>query len=99
MTNETINGKPMHPRVADLARETREGKLARREFLAMATALGVTGPAAYGLIGLTMPTRARAQGTEGQPGGVIKISQAVMRMDDPRVFDWSQKGNQARLFC
>ena len=98
MSQETINGKPMHPRVADLARETREGKLDRREFLAMATALGVTGPAAYGLIGLTMPTRARAQGTEGTPGGVIKISQAVMRLDDPRIFDWSQKGNQARLF-
>ena len=76
MTHETINGKPMHPRVADLARETREGKLDRREFLAMATALGVTGPAAYGLIGLTMPTRARAQGTEGTPGGVIRISQS-----------------------
>ena len=99
MTHETINGKPMHPRVADLARETREGKLDRREFLAMATALGVTGPAAYGLIGLTMPTRARAQGTEGTPGGVIRIAQNVMRMDDPRIFDWSQKGNQARLFC
>jgi peptide/nickel transport system substrate-binding protein len=99
MTHETINGKPMHPRVADLARETREGKLDRREFLAMATALGVTGPAAYGLIGAVMPTRARAQGSEGTPGGVIRISQAVMRMDDPRVFDWSQKGNQARLFC
>ncbi len=97
MSQETINGKPMHPRVADLARETLEGKLARREFLAMATALGVTGPAAYGLIGLTMPTRARAQ--EGKPGGVIRISQAVMRMDDPRIFDWSQKANQARFFC
>ena len=57
----------MHPRVADLARETREGKLDRREFLAMATALGVTGPAAYGLIGLAMPTRARAQGTKAPP--------------------------------
>ena len=22
-----------------------------------------------------------------------------MRLDDPRIFDWSQKGNQARLFC
>ena len=98
MTSATINGKPMHPRVADLARETSEGKLSRREFLAMATALGVTSAAAYSLIGLTMPTPARAQGTEGTPGGVLKISQAVMRMDDPRIFDWSQKGNAARLF-
>ena len=99
MTPETINGKPMHPRVADLARDARAGRLDRREFLAMATALGLTGPAAYGLIGLSVPSRARAQGTEGTPGGVIRIAQAVMRMDDPRIFDWSQKANQARLFC
>ena len=50
----------MHPRVADLAREARDGKLDRREFLAMATALGVTGPAAYGMIGLACRRRARA---------------------------------------
>ena len=67
MTHETINGKPMHPRVADLARETRDGKLDRREFLAMATALGVTGPAAYGLIGLTMPTRAAPRAPKARP--------------------------------
>jgi peptide/nickel transport system substrate-binding protein len=62
----------------------------------MATALGVTGPAAYAMLGLAMPTRAQAQ--DGTPGGVINIAQAVMRMDDPRIFDWSQKANQARLF-
>ena len=58
---------------------------------------GSPAPAAYGLIGLTMPTPARAQGTEGTPGGRHQDLQAVMRMDDPRIFDWSQKGNQARL--
>jgi peptide/nickel transport system substrate-binding protein len=97
MRTATINGKPVHPAVPRLAEEARAGKLSRREFLATATALGVTGPAAYGMLGLTMPTRARAQ--DATPGGVIMIAQAVMRMDDPRVFDWSQKGNQARLFC
>jgi peptide/nickel transport system substrate-binding protein len=93
---DTINGKPVHPAVPGLAREARDGKLSRREFLAMATALGVTGTAAYSLLGLAMPGRAFAQGT---PGGVIKIAQQTMRMDDPRIFDWSQKGNQARPFC
>ena len=44
-----------------------------------------------------MPTPARAQ-EAGTPGGVINIAMSVMRMDDPRVFDWSQKANQARLF-
>ena len=95
MAAATINGKPVHPAVPGLAREARDGRLSRREFLAMATALGVTGPAAYGMLGLPAPARAQEAGT---PGGVIKIAMSVMRMDDPRVFDWSQKANQARLF-
>lgn len=90
----TINGKPVHPVVPGLAREARDGRLSRREFLAMATALGVTGPAAWGMLGLEAP--ARAQGTPVR-GGTAKIAMSVMRMDDPRVFDWSQKANQARL--
>src|SRR5262245_29709932 len=97
MGNGTINGKPMHVAVPRLVREVREGKLSRREFLATATALGVTGPTAYGLIGLASPLRAQEQ--EGTPGGTIKISMAVMRMQDPRVFSWSQMGNQGRLIC
>ena len=72
MSTATINGKPVHPAVPRLAEEARAGKLSRREFLATATALGVTGPAAYGMLGLVMPTRARAQ--EGTPGGTIRIS-------------------------
>ena len=96
MSTSTINGKPIHARVPGLARAARDGKLDRREFLAMATALGVTGPAAYGLLGMAAPAPAFAQ--EGQPGGTIKIAMSVMRMDDPRIFDWSQKANQARLF-
>ncbi|MBP7241595.1 ABC transporter substrate-binding protein [Amaricoccus sp.] len=91
----TINGKPPHSAVTRIAAAARAGRLDRREFLATATALGVTGAGAYGMLGLTMPSRARAQ--EPVPGGVIRIAMSVMRMDDPRIFDWSQKGNQGRL--
>jgi len=90
----TINGKAVHPAVPGLAREARAGKLSRREFLAMATALGVTGPAAYGMLGLAAPARAQDAPVRG---GTIKIAMSVMRIDDPRLFDWSQKANQARL--
>lgn len=99
MANDTINGKPMHVAVAGLARATRSGKLDRREFLATATALGVTGPAAYGMLGLTMPSAANAQEVTpdvATPGGTIRIAMAVMRIEDPRTFDWSQMGNVAR---
>ena len=61
MAAATINGKPVHPAVPGLAREARGGRLSRREFLAMATALGVTGPAAYGMLGLA--------GAGARPGG------------------------------
>jgi len=97
MQNPTINGKPMHAAVPRLAEAARRGTMDRREFLAMASTLGVTTGAAYGLLGLAAPTRARAQ--EGRPGGRIRIAQQVMRMEDPRVFDWSQMGNQGRLLC
>jgi len=93
---DTTNGRPVHPKIRAYASEARAGRMERREFLAMASALGVTTPAAYALMGATMPGRAAAQ--DGKPGGVIRIAQAVMRMDDPRIFDWSQKGNQARPF-
>ena len=93
---DTTNSRPVHSKIKAYAAETRAGRMERREFLAMASALGVATPAAYALMGVTLPGRAAAQ--DGRPGGVIKIAQAVMRMDDPRIFDWSQKGNQARPF-
>ena len=91
----TINGKPPHPAVARLAREARTGAMDRREFLATATALGMSTVGAYGALGLAAPGRARA---EGKPGGTLKVAMSVMRMDDPRVFDWSEMGNSARMF-
>jgi peptide/nickel transport system substrate-binding protein len=97
MANPTMTGKPLHPAVPRLAEAARSGRMDRREFLAMATTLGVTTGAAYGLLGLAAPRSAQAQ--DGRPGGKIHIAQQVMRMEDPRAFNWSQLGNQARLFC
>ena len=97
MTKRTINGKPLHPAIEGLAREAREGKLSRREFLATATALGATTATAYGLLGVAAPGTARAQ--EPQMGGTLRCSMNVRRIDDPRIFDWSEMGNLARAFC
>ncbi len=96
MDDRTINGKPLHTAIPRLVREAKDGRIDRREFLATATALGATTATAYGLLGLAAPTPARAQ--EGRPGGTIRIAMQVMRVEDPRIFDWSQMGNGARHF-
>ncbi|MGB0497940.1 MAG: ABC transporter substrate-binding protein, partial [Rubricella sp.] len=94
MTKETVTGKPLPARVRALAREVKEGTLERREFLAMATALGATTATAYSLIGAT-PARAEAH-AEPKIGGTLRVQQNVRQMVDPRIFDWSEMGNQAR---
>lgn len=94
----TINGAPIHAAVPDLARAARLGSLDRREFLALATTLGLTTATAYALLGLAP----LAQAQDAPPpdsaviGGRIHIAMAVMPLRDPRLFDWPQMGNIAR---
>ncbi|TFL17039.1 ABC transporter substrate-binding protein [Jannaschia formosa] len=68
------------------ARECKDGLMDRREFLTRATALGVSIPAAYALIGASP---ARAQG-EAQQGGTLRMQMEVRALKDPRTFDWTQ---------
>ncbi len=87
MTFETYNGKPVHWAAKMHAQECLDGKLSRREFLARATALGVTSAAAYGLIGMQAPAQA---GGHAQAGGTIRMQMEVRALKDPRTFDWTQ---------
>lgn len=96
MADRETDEKPDHPAVPKLVRMLRAGTLDRREFLATATTLGVAGPVALSLAGLA-PTPLRAQ--EGRSGGTLNVAMSVMRIDDPRIFDWSEMGNAARAFC
>ncbi|WP_372574376.1 ABC transporter substrate-binding protein [Ruegeria jejuensis] len=86
MTNKTLTGKPVHRAAEMHAREYRDGQLSRREFMARVTALGVTVPAAYGMIGLASP----AQAQEPQKGGTIRYQMEVRGLKDPRTYDWTQ---------
>ena len=70
MAHKTINNKPLHNKIPGLAKEAKEGKLDRREFLAYSTALGATTATAYGLLGLSAPMAM----AEGKKGGTLKIS-------------------------
>jgi peptide/nickel transport system substrate-binding protein len=68
------------------AEEFKAGLLDRREFLARATALGVTTSAAYAMIGAT-PAKA---GGHAQQGGTLRMQMEVRALKDPRTYDWTQ---------
>lgn len=96
MGTGTLDGKKPHRALPALTAAARCRRLDRREFLALATSLGLTTSAAYAALGLIAPRRAMAQ--EARPGGVLRISMPVMPLGDPRLFDWSELGNLARPF-
>lgn len=93
MTNDTISGAPVHWAAKMHAKEVFDGKLDRREFLTRATALGVTSAAAYGMIGLQAPAQAMSH---TQAGGTLRVQMSVRELKDPRVYAWSEMGNQSR---
>ncbi len=82
-----------HAAIAEIAADARAGRLDRREFLALATALGATTAVAYGLLGEAAPARAQAA---VKKGGVLRLSMNVLAVADPRIFDWSEMSNVAR---
>jgi len=76
-----------HPFLSIFARNAKEGKIERREFLALASAFGATTAAAYGMIGLAAPTTAHAAAKQG---GTIRMQMEVRALKDPRTYDWTQ---------
>jgi len=88
--------RKLHPAIGMYAREARQGRMNRREFLATASALGASTAAAYGLLGLAAPAAALAD--EPRKGGIVRVSMQVMALDDPRLFSVSQMGNIAMQF-
>ncbi|MEM7072203.1 MAG: ABC transporter substrate-binding protein [Pseudomonadota bacterium] len=85
----------LHPAIQMWTREAREGKLERREFLALATAFGATTATAYGLLGLPAPAEADGH---AKSGGTLRVAMRIKDIRDPRIFDWSEMGNVARTF-
>ena len=95
MSSKTLLGGKVPSVVLKAAKDVKKGKVSRREFLATATALGVTGAAAMSMIG----AETAAAAAHGKMGGELRISMQVKQMTDPRLFDWSEMGNTARHFC
>ena len=69
------NGNRVPESVEKMAEDVRAGQLDRREFLAIASAMGASTALAYGMIGLAAPSKALAQ--EGTKGGTLRVSMAV----------------------
>jgi peptide/nickel transport system substrate-binding protein len=90
------NGDRVPAVIERMAAETRAGRVDRREFLALASAMGASTAFAYGMIGLAAPTRAVAQ--EATKGGVLKVAMAVKGQKDPRTYDWVEMANITRTF-
>lgn len=82
--------------VCGMVESVRQGRMDRREFMALGSILGLSAAAAAGMIGIA-PSRALAQ--QPKRGGVLRIGQQVLAINDPRVYDWPQKSNVARQFC
>ena len=77
------------------AKDAREGKLDRREFMALASIFGVGAATASSMLGLATPAAAE----EPKRGGTLRIGQQILDINDPRTYDWPQKANVARQFC
>lgn len=90
---DTIQTQRIHPAARMYARECGAGKLSRREFLTRATALGLTAPAAYGLLGLAAPA---ARADTPQAGGTLRMQMDIRAQRDPRTWDWSELANVCR---
>ncbi|MEP6702495.1 MAG: ABC transporter substrate-binding protein, partial [Betaproteobacteria bacterium] len=83
----------LHPIIKHAGREFAEGKLDRREFLRVATLLGVSAPIAFAMAGL--PSPARAQGTP-KKGGTLRIGMRVQDLKSPHTYSWIEGANAAR---
>jgi peptide/nickel transport system substrate-binding protein len=94
MTDPRKAADTPHPTALNCARDCRDGRLSRREFLTRATALGVAAPTAYAMIGLAAPQQARAQTPTA--GGTLRMQMDIRAQRDPRSWDWSEPANICR---
>jgi peptide/nickel transport system substrate-binding protein len=83
----------LHPIVEKAGREMADGHLDRREFLRVATLLGVSAAGAYSLAGLPAP--ALAQGAP-RAGGIVRLGMRVQDISSPHTYSWIEAANSAR---
>lgn len=83
----------LHPVLEHAGREFADGRLPRREFLRIATLLGVSVASAYGMAGLPMPAVAQPA---PKKGGVIRLGMRVQDLSSPHTYSWIESANAGR---
>ncbi|WP_192179529.1 ABC transporter substrate-binding protein [Mesorhizobium amorphae] len=96
MTLFRSDGDRVPGAIEAMAKETRAGRMDRREFLALASAFGASTAFAYGMIGLAAPTKALAD--EPKKGGTLHVAMSVKAQKDPRTYDWTEMANVTRCW-
>lgn len=83
----------LHPVIEHAGREFADGRLQRREFLRVATLLGVSAASAYGMAGLPMPAAAQPA---PKKGGVVRLGMRVQDLSSPHTYSWIESANAGR---
>ena len=90
--------RPLHPAIGDLHSDMSHGRMSRREFLRLATLLGMTAAAATALAGCDSLAAASDTSVAAtiQRGGTMKIGSAIQPIDHPARLSWIEGANQLR---
>jgi peptide/nickel transport system substrate-binding protein len=83
-----------HPILKKAGQEFADGLMGRREFLRVATLLGVGAPVAYSMAGLALPAPALAQAAK--KGGIVRLSMRVQDLKSPHTYSWIEAANAGR---
>jgi peptide/nickel transport system substrate-binding protein len=91
----------VHPYVPELKELYHEGRITRREFLRMATLLGVSVAGAEFMLADGQPVAAAPAVARRRikRGGTMTIATRVQRVDHPARFSWIEAANQFRQVC
>jgi peptide/nickel transport system substrate-binding protein len=95
-TNEKKQQK-IHPVLAALAGQARNGSIDRRDFLRVAALLGCSLTAAASMAAIPLPANADAPAAPAiRHGGILRVAMAVQKLHDPATYAWAEMSNQTR---